>query len=74
MKTHAHDPVHGCTHGAAVDPETRGLTKKEWLVGCAMQGCAGTETDPEKAVDWAIKCAELAIKKLNHIPKEDVVP
>lgn len=66
MKTHGNDPVHGCTHGATTDISLQGLTKREWLFGCALQGYGGVDVDPEKIVDWALKCVEIGIKKLNQ--------
>lgn len=71
MKTKPHDAATGCVHGSTMDVENKGLTKREWLFGRAL-ACADMDTAPEKVVDWAFKTMELAIKKLNEVPKEVV--
>lgn len=68
-KTKPHDAVAGCVHGSTMDTENKGLTKREWLFGRAIS-CADLDTPPEKAVDWALKATEIAIKRLNENTKE----
>lgn len=62
-----HDPIGGCIHGGPMDPDLRGLTKREWLFGQALSSLkCDLDVSPEKAVDWAYKCMEVALKYLKQ--------
>lgn len=74
MKTHGNDPVTGCIHGGSLDDKLKGLTKREWLFGCALRSYGGKETDPEKVVDYAYKCMEVALKRLHGEELQETVP
>jgi len=66
MKDCGSDPVVGCLHGSSIDPDLRGLTKFEWFMSCAMMGYRDAYPVPEKMVDWAYQCAEIAVKRLSQ--------
>lgn len=63
--TNPDDPITGCSHGGTMDPELRGLTKREHFAAKALGSYADQHPTAEKAAEWALACADLLIAKLN---------